>query len=86
MSIKTDPRANLHSLRNRRQVIAASIRQLIDDWDRLRILDNRSKDKAHELALLRQALAALGTPSFPNPAERSLHRQIDAVQRSLELT
>ena len=86
MSLKTDAHANLHSLRNRRQAIAASIRQLIDDWDRLPTLGNRSEDKAHEVTLLRQALAALGSPSLPNPAERSFHRQIDAVQRSLELT
>jgi len=64
MPIKTDPHANLHSLRNRRQAIAAMTRQLIDDWDRLPTLGNRSKDKKHELALLRQALAVLGTPSL----------------------
>ena len=86
MPIKTDPHANFHSLRNRRQAIAASIRQLIDDWDRLPTPTNRSKDKKHELSLLRQALSALGTSSLPNPEQRSLNRQVDAVQRLLELT
>ena len=86
MPIKPDPHANLHSLRNRRQAIAAMTRQLIDDWDRLHTLGGRSKDKKHEIALLRQALAALGSPSLPNPEVRSLNRQVDAVQRLLELT
>ena len=86
MSIKTDPTDNFHNLRNRRQQLAGSVRQLIDDWDRRRILHNHAPEKNHELQLLREALAILGAPGLPSRRERINARQVDALQRELELT
>ena len=86
MSIKTDPTENFHSLRNRRQQLAGSVRQLIDDWDRLRILHNHAPEKNHEQQLLREALAILGAPALPTRRERIRAKEVDALQRELELT
>ena len=86
MSIKKDPTGNFHGLRTRRQQLAGSVRQMIDDWDRLRTPSNRNVEKRHELQLLRQALASLGASSLPSSRERTRAREVDALQRELELT
>ena len=85
-TLKTDPNANFDQLRNRRQQIAGSIRQLIDDWQRTRILQNRRPEKEHELDLLREALTSLGKPAMARPTEREFARQFNALQRELEMS
>lgn len=80
---KRDPAADFHRLRCRRQGLAGAVRQAIDDLERTPVVSRYQPDKAHELKLLRQALAALGQPSMPSADERAFHRQLEVIERSL---